>query len=125
MENRLYPISEAFFKKKIEPLIFSNYKRPGRPPKTNHYTFFCGFLYVLRTGVSWRDLPSCFGPWHTVYTRFKRWSENGLFWLILCKLQQNKCLTVEIVWVDSTTVALHRHGGGPLKKRKRKKRIKY
>jgi len=64
MENRLYPISEAFFKKKIEPLIFSNYKRPGRPPKTNHYTFFCGFLYVLRTGVSWRDLPSCFGPWH-------------------------------------------------------------
>ena len=71
---------------------------------------------MLRTGINWRDLPLCFGPWHAVYTRFKRWSDNGLFWSICYKLQQEKCITVEMIWVDSTTVGLHRHGGGPLKK---------
>ncbi|HAT1802957.1 TPA: transposase [Legionella pneumophila] len=34
---------------------------------------------VLRTDISWRDVPVCYGKWHTIYTRFKRWSENGLF----------------------------------------------
>ena len=61
-----------FFRQEVEPLIACHHKRPGRPPGT------CAVLFVLRTGVSWRDLPSCFGNWHTVYTRFKRGSENGL-----------------------------------------------
>lgn len=130
MDSRLYAISQEYFTKKIAPLIRESYKRIGRPSKTGDYVFFCGVLYVLRTGISWRDLPRCFGVWHTVYTRFKRWSENGLFWSLLYKLQQQKCVAVEMIWVDSTTISLHRHGGGPLKKRlpihrQRKKRIKY
>lgn len=116
MNTRYFPLSEEFFKKTIEPLIIAHYKRPGRPPKKEHYIFFCGVLYVLRTGISWRDLPSCFGSWHTLYTRFKRWSENGLFWSILYQLQQGKALKLDFTWVDSTTVMLHRHGAGCLKK---------
>ncbi len=30
-------------------------------------------FYVLRTAVAWRDLPACFGPWESVYTRWRRW----------------------------------------------------
>ena len=36
-------------------------------------------FYVLRTGVPWRDLPVRFGPWSSVYTRFRRWCTCGLF----------------------------------------------
>ena len=90
MDSRLFPLSPEYFSEVIEPLIVSHYKKPGRPPKTSHYNFFCGVLYVMRTGVSWRDLPPCFGVWHTIYTRFKRWSENGLFWSLLYTLQQKK-----------------------------------
>lgn len=104
------------FKQTIEPLISLHYKRPGRPPKESHYHFFCAVLYVLRTGVSWRDLPSCFGSWHTIYTRFKRWSENGLFWSLLYTLQHQRKVTIDFAWIDSTTVGLHRHGSGALKK---------
>ncbi|WP_123441257.1 transposase [Streptomyces sp. PanSC9] len=27
----------------------------------------------IRTGISWRDLPESYGPWKTVYTRFRRY----------------------------------------------------
>ncbi len=29
-------------------------------------------LSKIRTGISWRDLPERYGPWKTVYTRFRR-----------------------------------------------------
>ena len=116
MCDRFFPLSMQLFTTKIEPKICAYYKRPGRPPSGGHYRFFCGVLYVMRTGISWRDLPACFGRWHTVYTRFNRWSKSGLFWNLLMQLQQEKQMKIELVWVDSTTIPLHRHGGGPLKK---------
>lgn len=117
MNPRFYPLDQEVFDQEIQPLIIACQNRSGRPVKVSHYIFFCAILYVLRTGVSWRDLPSLYGPWHTIYTRFKRWSENGLFWQILYQLQQKKKITLDFAWIDSTTVALHRHGSGPLKKR--------
>ncbi|MGL5784648.1 MAG: transposase [Alphaproteobacteria bacterium] len=95
MDRRLFPLTPVFFSQVIEPLILRHYKRPGRPPQKGYYLFFCGVLYVLRTGIPWRDLPACFGPWHTLYTRFKRWRENGLFGSILHHLQQTKRVKVD------------------------------
>ena len=86
-QKRLYPITEEFFNGVILPLITESYIWKGRPPKVSHYQVFCAILYVLRTGIPWRDLPENFGPWHTVYTRFKRGSDKGLWWKILIKLQ--------------------------------------
>jgi len=117
LNSRYYPLDEAEFKKDVEPYIALQYKRPGRHALISHYQFFCAVLYVLRTGVSWRDLPERFGKWHTIYTRFKRWSENGLFWKLVYQLQQSKKVTVDISWIDSTTIPIHRHGSGALKKR--------
>lgn len=30
-----------------------------------------GMLYRLRVGCAWRDLPTCFGRWNSVYKKFK------------------------------------------------------
>lgn len=117
MDKRLFPIDKETFKHNVEPLIHREYRREGRPPELPHWLVFCAIFYVMRTGIAWRDLPSCYGPWHTVYTRFKRWSESGLFWRVLYELQQNKKLRMEIVWVDSTSHKVHRHGAGAPKKR--------
>ena len=117
MNPRFYPLDQEVFDQEIQPLIVASQNQSGRPVKVSHYTFFCAILYVLRTGVSWRDLPSLYGPWHTIYTRFKRWSENGLFWQILYQLQQKKKITIDFAWIYSTTLAIHRHGSGPLKKK--------
>ena len=112
MDTRLYPLSQAFFDQYILPLIEGNYIWKGRPPTISHYKVFCAILYVLRTGVPWRDLPACYGRWHAIYLRFKRGSERGLWWHILITLQQRKHLTLNVVLVDSTTFKVHRHGGG-------------
>ncbi|WP_432715395.1 transposase, partial [Streptomyces lavendulae] len=38
-----------------------------------------GMVYKIRTGVSWRDLPERYGPWKSVYTRFRRYAIDGVF----------------------------------------------
>jgi transposase len=36
-------------------------------------------LWIGRTGSPWRDLPTQFGRWHTVYMRFSRWRRSGVW----------------------------------------------
>lgn len=112
MSDRLYPVSEAYFSEAILPLIRDKLSAAGKPSQISHYHIFCAMLYVLRTGIPWRDLPSCYGSWHSVYMRCKRWSEKGVWWHILMTLQQNKELTMNVVMSDSTSIPVHRHGGG-------------
>ena len=112
IDKRLYPISEEFFNEKINPLIVSAYSAAGRPQKISNYQVFCASLYVLRTGNSWRDLPKVYGYWHSLYLRFKKGSDRGLWWKTLQELQRLKVVTINVVMADSTTMKVHRHGGG-------------
>lgn len=112
MDKRLYPITREFFAEVIQPIIDESFSAAGRPAKISDYQIFCATLYVLRTGVSWRDLPPCYGYWHSVYLRFSKGSKRGLWWKILVTLQQNKRLKMNVILADSTTFKVHRHGGG-------------
>jgi len=112
MDPRLYPVSLKFFNSEIKPLIDKCYSAAGRPQKVSDYEVFNAILYVLRTGVPWRDLPKCYGYWHTVYLRFNKGSKRGVWWYVLMHLQQHKKLKMHVVLADSTTFKVHRHGGG-------------
>jgi transposase len=52
---------------RLEPLLPGSGRPGGR--WSDHRTVINGILYRLRTGVPWRDLPSQYGPWKTVYER--------------------------------------------------------
>ena len=72
---------------------------------------FEGMYYILRSGVAWRDLPAEFGPWKSVYTRFRRWCESGLWNRILARLAKarfGRCRSV-----DCSHVKVHRDGANP------------
>lgn len=118
MNERLYPLSEEYFQEHIHPYLIECKDGRRRPPLISDYIFFCAIVFIMRTGVSWRDLPEVYGSWHTIYTRFKRWSESGWFWKLLQKLQTKKLVSVDFTWIDSTPIAIHRHRSGALKKRK-------
>ena len=73
--------------KRVRPLL------PPHPPSAgsaglDHRTTLEGVLWVLGTGASWRDLPEEeFGPWETVYGRYRRWRKEGRWQQVIETLQ--------------------------------------
>ena len=95
---------------------------PHLPPPSrgrawaDHRTVINGVLYWAATGVQWRDLPDRFGPWQTVYERFRRWRDDGTWGRLLAALQASADRAGLIDWslfcVDSTTVRASRSAAG-------------
>jgi transposase len=79
-----------------------------------------GILWVLRTGAPWRDLPERYGPWPTVYSRFRRWQQAGVWDRVLADLQALADAAGQLDWdlhfVDSTSIRAHQHAAGARKK---------
>lgn len=48
-----------------------------------------GILWVLRTGESWRNLPSRYPPYQTCHRRFQEWRQQGTLARILETLARN------------------------------------
>ena len=90
----------------------------GRPAK-DHRTIVNAILWRLATGVPWRDLPERFGPWRTVYSRFRRWQRSGVWERVLAALQAEADARGELDWalhfLDGTTVRAHPHAAGAKK----------
>nr|WP_318205878.1 IS5 family transposase [Streptomyces sp. SCL15-4] len=71
-----------------------------------------GMVYKIRTGISWRDLPERYGPWKSVYTRFRRYALDGVFTRALQQIQAHADAAGDIDWlvqIDSTIVRAHQH----------------
>ena len=69
-----------------------------------------GIFYVLRTGIPWDDVPSRYGPPTTIYNRFRRWAQQGIWQRIFDELQDRHPSSVEMI--DSTLVPAHRAAAG-------------
>jgi transposase len=73
---------------RIAPLLPPQEPAMGRPAH-DHRTILAGMLWVARTGSAWRDLPTHFGPWETVHSRYDRWRKAGIWQQILEALSQD------------------------------------
>ena len=83
----------------------------GRPAKDNR-EMLNGIIYWLNTGVPWRDLPERFGPWGSVYTRFNRWSKQGVWEKLFAALVEQDIIEESTLMLDSTTIKVHQHASG-------------
>jgi transposase len=68
-------------------------------------------LHILRAGCPWRDLPAVFGPWSSVYTRWRRWCRAGLWEQIfaLCTAAAKGALR----HLDATHIKVHQDAANP------------
>ena len=102
----------------LEPHLPPQRSATGRPAK-DHRTVVEAILWRLRTGAPWRDLPERYGPWQTVYSRFRRWQRAGVWARVLAALQAEADARGELDWslhfVDGTTVRAHPHAAGAKK----------
>ncbi len=86
----------------------------------DHRTTVNGVRYWAATGVQWRDLPDRYGPWQTVYERFRRWRDDGTWLKVLRALQGRADELGLIDWslfgVDTTVARAPRSAAGASKK---------
>ncbi len=70
-----------------------------------------GILHRFREGLRWRTIPAEYGPRTTLFNRFDRWSERGLWQELLAALAA--CPEPpDVVMVDSTSIRAHRSAAG-------------
>ncbi|WP_264779015.1 transposase, partial [Gluconobacter sphaericus] len=53
-------------------------KSHGRP-RVDDRRVLSGIIFVNRNGLRWRDAPRKYGPYKTLYNRWKRWGSIGIF----------------------------------------------
>ena len=66
-------------------------------------------VYWLNTGIPWRDLPERFGPWQSVYSRFRAWTKAGVWENVLVQLIQQDIVDETTLMLDSTSIKVHQH----------------
>ena len=112
-----HELSDAQWER-LRPLLPPPPQGRGRPRRDDR-TVVDGILWRLATGVPWRDLPERYGPWRTVYSRFRRWQQHGVWGRVLAALQAEADARGELDWalhfLDGTTVRAHQHAAGAKK----------
>ena len=88
--------------------------KQGRgPQRKDDRRVLNGISYILRTGAPWRDLPERYGPRTTVYNRYVRWGERGIWRGIFEALSQES--EDALIFIDASIVKAHRAAAGSKK----------
>jgi transposase len=99
---------------RLEPLL------PDRTPRrggrwADHRQVLNGVFWRTRCGLPWRDLPTQYGHWKTVYNRHRRWSGDETWVKILEELRRDADAHEGSGWtvgIDAGVVRAHQHAAG-------------
>ena len=102
---------------KVDLLLPTN--QPG-PERKDDRRILSGIMHVQRSGCRWKDCPSEYGPHKTIYNRFARWSERGIWQNLLAAVAGEQDTPAQVA-LDSSHVKIHRCAsggkGGPRRRR--------
>lgn len=93
----------------LQPHLPGRKGSAGRNAKDNRL-FINAVIWILRTGVPWRDLPPEYGDWKNTNRRFCRWRDKGI-WKKMFKLFVQDP-DFEWLMIDASYVKVHPHATG-------------
>lgn len=64
-------------------------------------------LFINRNGLRWRNAPAEYGPHKTLYNRWKRWSERGVFVRIMAGVAAEHGEQMTVI-IGATCLEAHR-----------------
>jgi transposase len=107
MRSNLFWLSDQQWEK-IQPLLPTDVRGKER---VDDRRVISGILHVLRSGCRWCDCPPEYGPPTTIYNRFARWAERGV-WERLFRELADRGRSTEMQMIDSTHIKAHRSAAG-------------
>lgn len=76
-------------------------------PRVDDRRVLSGIVFVNSNGLRWCDAPREYGPHKTLYNRWKRWAERGVFLRIMEGLAAASA-TPKTIMIDATYLKAHR-----------------
>ncbi|TCS48738.1 transposase [Primorskyibacter sedentarius] len=67
---------------RLEPFFPKSHGKP----RVDDKRVLSGIIFINRNGLRWHDAPNEYGPHKTLYSRWKRCSEKGIFALMMVGL---------------------------------------
>lgn len=109
MSKHLYWLDDASWTS-IEPLLPTGRRGAHR---VDDRRVISGIMHMLKTGGRWRDCPAEYGPYTTIYNRFNRWSQQGVWEQIFYALTGSTGVIGGVTAsIDSMHIKAHRSAGG-------------
>lgn len=76
-------------------------------PRADDRRVLSGIVFVNQNGLRWRDAPSIYGPYNTLYRRWKQWGDQDVFGRMMEGLSEADA-EPKIVMIVGTYVTAHR-----------------
>lgn len=83
------------------------FPRSHGKPRVDDRRVLSGMFFNNRNGLRWRDAPKEYGPAKTLYNRWKRWSDTGVFAGIIVGLAAESA-EHNTIMIDATYLKAHR-----------------
>jgi transposase len=107
MRRNLFWLSDEQWRR-IEPYLPTDVRGKER---VDDRRVISGILHVIKSGCRWNDCPPEYGPATTIYNRFVRWAERGV-WERLFRELAARGRSGDTQMIDSTHVKAHRSASG-------------
>lgn len=88
---------------RLEPFFPKSHGKP----RVDDRKVISGIIFINRNGLRWRDAPKEYGPHKTLYNRWKRWSDKGIFARMFVELAKPGDQT-DTLMIDATHLKAHR-----------------
>jgi transposase len=92
---------------RIEPLLPTDVRGMKR---VDDRRVLSGIVHALKCGGRWADCADVYGPKKTLYNRFVRWAERGVWEGIFSALASDD--EADRLFIDSSCIKAHRCAGG-------------